>query len=392
MKEFIVLMAALMSIVSISIDAMLPSLGFIAKDFALANPNHAQFIISFIFLGMTIGGLAWGPLSDDIGRKKVLYIGLFIYFIGSVVCYISSDLQMMLFGRVIQGIGIAGPNVATMAIVRDKYSGRDMARVMSFVMMIFMFMPAIAPALGQGVMLVASWRAIFLLYIIYAIILLVWLFLRLEETLTEKNRIKFSLMNFKHGFKEVIKNRTTVCYTICMGITFGSLVGFLNSSQQIFQNYFGTGKMFVVYFAMLAGSIAVASFANSQLVQKFGMRYICKRAMFGTILASAVFLILNTLIHAELWMFMLYAVVLFFSFGLMFGNLNAIAMEPMGHIGGIASAIIGTISFTVSLILGIGIGQLYDNTLIPVTAGFLVLGVLSLSAMIAAEGKKFAAE
>ena len=391
-REFVILMAALMSIVSISIDAMLPALGVIGHDLGLLNPNHAQYIIGSIFLGMTIGQLIGGPLSDDIGRKKILYVGLFIYFIGSIICYISGSLEMILIGRLVQGIGISGPNVAATAIVRDKYSGRDMARIMSFVMMIFMLMPAMAPAMGQGILIIASWRVIFLMYMVYSVILLVWLFLRLEETLSPENRIKFSSKNLVHGFKEIVSNRTTACYTICMGICFGGLIGFLTSAQQIFQVHFQTGKMFVVYFAMLALMIAVASFVNSGMVQRLGMRHICKRAMIAIIVISAIFLTLNFTIEIPLWMFMVYSAALFFSFGIMFGNLNAIAMEPMGHIAGIASALIGSTSFMMSLVLGSIIGQLYDNTLVPLASGFLVLGILSLFFMWLAEGKKLAAE
>lgn len=392
MKEFIILMAALMSIVSISIDAMLPALGVVAGDFALTNPNHAQYIIGSIFIGMMFGQVICGPLSDDIGRKKVLYIGLFVYFIGSIICFISNSLEVMLIGRLIQGFGVSAPNVATISIVRDKYAGRDMARIMSFVMMIFMAMPAVAPALGQGIMLIASWREIFLLYMVYAVVLLVWLHMRLDETLHPENRVKFSFKNFEHGFKEIIKCRTTVCYTICMGITFGSLIGFLNSCQQIFQVYFGVGKMFVVYFAMLACAIAAASFVNAKLVHKYGMRHICKRSMLMVSIFSATFLVIDITISVHLWMFMFYAIILFFSFGMMFGNLNAIAMEPMGHIAGIAAAIIGACSFFISLVLGVTIGQLYNNTLIPVISGFLAFSILSLSFMYLAEGKKFAKE
>jgi DHA1 family bicyclomycin/chloramphenicol resistance-like MFS transporter len=232
MREFVILMAALMSIVSISIDAMLPALGIIGHDLGLQNPNHAQYIISVIFFGMMLGQLICGPLSDDIGRKKILYAGLFVFAIGSVVCYTAKSIEIMLLGRFIQGVGIAGPNVAAIAIVRDKYSGQDMARIMSLVMMIFMAMPAVAPAMGQGIMMVASWRAIYLVYLIYALILLVWLFLRLEETLTPENRIKFSFKNFAHGAKEIASNRTTFCYTICMSSESSVVILFMRSRAQ----------------------------------------------------------------------------------------------------------------------------------------------------------------
>ncbi len=393
MKEFIIMMASLMSIVAISIDAALPALGVIGADLQVVNPNHPQLVISCLFLGMMIGQLFAGPLSDALGRRRVLFIGLNIYLLGTIICYFSNSLEMILFGRVVQGIGVAGPYITSVAVVRDKYSGRDMAKIMSMVMMIFIMVPAIAPSIGIAILHVASWRGIFVLYVFYAIALLIWLNYRLPETLAPENRIPFNFKNFAHGFGEIIKNRITVCYTICMGITFGSLIGYLNSSQQIFQVQFGAGEMFAVYFGGLALVIGFASLFNSRIVQKLGMRYICKRAMLGMTLASLVFLAVNyTVAEVQLWMFLAYMAVMFFCFGTMFGNLNAIAMEPMGHIAGIASAIIGASSSIISMILGTIIGQLYDNTLLPMTIGFAILGMISLSFMMVAEGKKFAAE
>lgn len=385
MNEFTIMIASLMSVVALSIDAMLPALGVIGNDLAVVNPNHTQFIIGFIFLGMTLGQLVCGPLSDAIGRKRILYYALSIYFVGSVICFFAPSLKVMLVGRFLQGIGVSGPYVAAVAIVRDKFSGRDMAKVMSLVMMIFILVPAIAPALGQGLMMVFSWRAIFVLYIVYAAAVLTWITFRLEETLPVSHRIPFNLVNMKHGLFEIVRNRRTVCYTICMGICFGSFIGYLNSSQQIFQVMFGTGKMFIVYFGCLALLFGLASLTNSRFVQKLGMRHICIRSVLGVVAASALFLIVNLTMPVQLWMFMCYVAVMFFCFGLMFGNLNSLAMEPMGHIAGIASAIIGASSSAISMSLGALIGQMYNDTLIPMTVGFLSLGLLSLKLMYFAE-------
>lgn len=391
-KEFIVMMASLMSIVAISIDATLPALGIIGADLNVSNINHTQYVISFLFMGLCVGQLFSGPLSDAIGRKKILFVGLGVYLVGALICFMSTSLEMLLVGRVIQGLGVSGPYVASVSIVRDKYSGRDMARIMSLVMVIFILVPAIAPALGQGIIHLFSWRAIFLMYVIYSIAVIIWLSFRLEETLPVKNRIKFNPKNLVHGFKEIIQNRTTVCYTLCAGICFGSLIGYLNSSRQIFQEMFGTGDMFALYFGCLALMIGVSSIVNSRIVQRLGMRYICKRVIICIVLSSAVFLLLNYLVEIRLWMFLAYAGTLFFCFGMIFGNVNAIAMEPMGHIAGIASALIGSTSSLISMTCGAIIGQLYDGTLIPLTCGFLALGVLSLVIMRIAEGDKFASE
>lgn len=386
-REFTILMAMLMSVVAISIDALLPALGMVTQDLKLANPNHAQYLIGLIFAGMAVGQLICGPLSDALGRKKILYAGLSLYFGGSLLCFFAAQFEFILLGRFIQGLGVSAPYVSAISIVRDKYSGRVMARVMSVIMMVFIMVPAIAPSLGQAILLYASWRSIFILYIVYALIAAAWVFFRLEETLPREKRIPFHLANIARGFSEVIHHRLTVSYTLCMGICFGSFIGYLSSSQQIFQVQFGTGKMFTVYFGMLALVFGAASLLNSRLVERLGMQYICIRSFVGIISSSAFFLAIHMFMEIDLWMFLLYAAVLFLCFGLIFGNLNALAMEPMGHIAGIASAVIGATSSVISIILGAGIGQLYNGTLVPIVSGFLILGGLALLIMLAARHK-----
>ena len=387
-QEFTLLVALLMSIVAMSIDALLPALGFISSDIHLSHSNQAQYIISALFLGMAIGQLVCGPLSDATGRKKILYAGILLFFCGSVICFFAQDMNTLLIGRFIQGLGVAGPYVSAISIVRDKYAGNEMARIMSLVMMIFIMVPALAPSIGQAVLLVSSWRYIFVLYIVYALIIGIWIFVRLEETLPKEYRIPFSTRGFIDGFKEVISNYTTMCYTLCMGLFFGSFLGYLNSSQQIFQDLFQTGKLFTLYFGILALVFGVASLVNARLVQKWGMDYLCSRAVGGIIISSACFLVVLVFLPANLWLFMIYASVLFFCFGLVFGNVNAMAMEPMGHVAGIASAVIGATSSLMSMLIGTVIGQLYNNTLIPITSGFLVLSTAALIILQLARNKK----
>lgn len=379
--EFTILVALLMSIVAISIDALLPALGIISEALHLDNPNKAQYILSALFLGMALGQLICGPLSDATGRKKVLYLGVTLFLLGSVVCLTAQDLNTMLLGRFIQGLGVAGPYVSAMSIVRDQFSGRQMAKIMSLVMLIFIAVPAIAPSIGQAILLLASWQMIFVFYIFYALLISFWIFFRLEETLPKERRIAFSTSSFMDGLKEVLCNRVTIGYTLCMGLFFGSFIGYLNSSQQIFQVQFNTGKLFTLYFGMLALIFGLASLANSQLVEKLGMHKMCYRSVACMIICSAIFLGLHYVVAITLWMFLIYASVLFFCFGLIFGNLNAIAMEPMGHVAGIAAAIIGSTSSIISMCIGTAIGQMYDNTLLPVTSGFLILSALSLIIM-----------
>lgn len=388
-KEFTLLMALLMSVTAISIDALLPALGHVTKDLHLTNPNHAQYLIGFLFIGMALGQLLTGPLSDALGRKKVLYGGLAVYLVGSVIGYLGPSLEWVLVGRFIQGIGVAGPFVSAVSIVRDKYAGRDMARVMSIVMMIFIMVPAIAPSLGQGILMIADWRAIFILYIGYAVFVGTWIFFRLEETLPKEKRIPLHMPDILNGFKQVLRHKVTISYTICMGVCFGSFLGYLNSCQQIFQEQFGVGDKFALYFGVLALVIGAASLTNSRFVEKYGMHYICLRAFAAISLSAMIFLAVHAFVPViELWMFLTFAVVMFFSFGLIFGNMNALAMEPMGHIAGIASAIIGCISNIVSMVLGAIIGQLYNGTLVPILGGFVVLGVIAMAIMFYANHAK----
>lgn len=376
-KEFTLLMALLMSVVAISIDALLPSLGVIGAELGVTDINRTQLLIGSIFAGMAIGQLVAGPLSDAMGRKPVLYAGLALYLAGSLVCWGAGTFDLLLAGRCLQGLGVACPYVTAVSVVRDKYAGRDMARVMSLIMMIFILVPAIAPSLGLGIVRLAGWRAIFLFYILYAVAIGGWIALRLEETLPPDHRVPLTPRAFGHGLRIVTGNRTTTFYMVAMGLTFGGLIGYLGASRQIFQDQLQAGDGFALYFGGLALLLGVASMLNSRFVGRWGMRAISSWAAAAIVAASALFLAVQAAMPVTLPMFLAYAGVLFFAFGLMFGNLNAIAMEPMGEVAGMASAIIGASSSVISLLLGTLIGQLYDNTLRPIALGFLLLGLAS---------------
>ncbi len=393
-REFIVLVALMMSMTALAIDAILPAFEHIRADIAMDNPNQAQLLISLLFCGLGLGQLVSGPLSDAFGRKKVLYAGLILFLAGTVLCVVAQDLTALLIGRFIQGLGVSGPYICAISIVRDKFSGRQMAKIMSVVMMIFITVPALAPSIGQGIMLVADWRAIFVFYLLYALIVGVWIFFRLEETLPVENRIPFSVKGIGNGFKTVVSNRLTAGYTLAMGLFFGCFLGYINSSQQIFQDLYGTGKLFTVYFGGLALVLGFSSFFNSRFVERLGMHFISRRAVWVIIASSLLFLALQLFIVPSLWMFVIYAAILFFSFGLVFGNLNAIAMEPMGHVAGIAAAVIGATSSLISMTLGTAIGQAYNDSVMPVTLGFIIVPTLGLLLTLWADGgaKKRAAK
>lgn len=382
MNSFIILMASFMASVAITIDAMLPALDAIGESLGVANPNHTQFIIIAIFAGMAAGQLVCGPLSDALGRKKVLYGGLALYAAGSLVSMASDSLTVMLAGRLLQGLGVAGPYVSAIAIIRDKYSGSDMARIMSMVMMIFIIVPSLAPAMGQAILFAADWRYIFGALFAVAVTLGIWVRFGLEETLPPEKRLPFRVKDIAAGFGEVLANRTTSCHMAAMGLIFGAFMGYLGSTRQIFQDVFGTGVWFSAYFGGLALLFGVSSLLNSRIVARVGMRKLSRLAAATIAVSSLLYLGYSEMFGASLWSFLVYISVPYFAMGLMFGNINAIAMEPMGHIAGIASAVIGAVSSLISLTLGTLIGQLFDGTVMPVTAGFCLLGTLCLFAML----------
>ncbi len=371
--EFVALMVSLMSLSALCIDAMLPMLGAIGKDMQVENANHVQYVISAMLLGLALGQLIYGPLSDNYGRKTMVYIGMLLFSAGSAVSLLSGNFQILLIGRVLQGFGAASSRIVTVSMVRDRYSGRDMARVMSIIMGTFIFVPMVAPAIGQVILIVGHWRYIFAMFLIIATINVAWMHFRLSETLPRNKRKPFRFRVLWNGIKEVMANHITRGYIICAGLVFGGLVGYLTSARQIFQEYYDTGEWFAIYFSGLALAAGCASFLNSRIVKRFGMRLIARYAFIVMAIASTIFVAFCLYQSAvPLPVFMLYAVITFFCMGLLFGNINAIAMEPMGHIAGVASAVIGASSSAISLIIGGIIGLSFNMTLLPLGIGFLL--------------------
>jgi len=377
--EFVTLMGMMTAMTALSIDAALPALGEIGHALKIADSNDNQLIISLLFAGMAIGQLFYGPLSDSIGRKNSIYIGFIIYLIGCLFSIFSTDLSTMLVGRFLQGLGAAGPRIVTMALIRDRYEGREMARVMSFIMTVFIFVPAVAPAFGEAILYFWEWEAIFVSFLLIALLSLGWFALRQEETLPRALRIPFSLLHIYRGAKETCLNRTAFAYTVATGIIFGAFLGYLSSAQQIFQDAYLTGEAFALYFGLLAVAIGLASFLNAKLVMRYGMRRISGYAINALVSVSALFFLFAFAFNGlpPFYSFMLYGLITFFCLGLLFGNLNAMAMEPLGHIAGVGAAVVGSLSTFISVPLGILIGRFYDGTILPLVAGFALLGLLA---------------
>lgn len=378
--EFIVLMAMMMSLTALSIDAMLPALSTIGVDLGVTNPNSNQLTISALFFGLAIGQLIYGPISDSTGRKLPLYGGLIIFVIGSLISIWATNLTTMIIGRGIQGLGLASPRTVSLAMIRDQFKGREMAKVMSFVMMIFILVPTVAPGVGQLILLVASWKAIFIFIMAMALLILLWFGSRMHETLAVENRIPFSFKRIGSSLIEIFSSKVALGYTITAGLVSSAFIGFLNSAQQIFQDQYHLGDQFPIYFGILAMSIGFASFFNSKMVMRYGSQMMVKTAISTLVLIAITFAILvpNLGTAMPLWLTMVYLITTLFCIGILFGNLNSMAMEPLGHIAGIGSAIVGSVSTFVAVVIGTLIGLRYDGTLLPIIHGFMLSGGLSL--------------
>lgn len=381
--EFIALTAMSISLVAMSIDSMLPALGVIASDLGAGGPNDRQLVLTTFFGGLTFGQVLYGPLSDALGRKRAMFLGVGILVTGTLMCMFAQSFALMLAGRFVAGLGASGPRIVSVAIVRDLYEGRAMARVMSFVMMVFILVPVLAPWLGQLLLSLGTWRTIFAALAALSAIVTAWFAARQPETLAPERRRPLSIGPIARAIAEAARNRFTLGYTLAAGLVFGAMVAFLATVQQIFGEQYGLGDKFPLYFAILASALGVSSFANARLVTRFGMRAISSVALRVSFGASLVGLVacFASAGHPPLALFMAYMLIVFFCNGLMFSNFNALAMEPMGHIAGSAAAVIGSLTSLVSVLIGTPIGRAYDGTVTPVIGGLTVLTFLSLATM-----------
>ena len=381
--EFVVLVALMTSMVALSIDAMLPALPVIAGDLDVSRLNDSQYVITLFFAGMAGGQIFFGPLSDSIGRRPAIVAGLLLFAAGCLLSMFAASFAQMLLGRFLQGLGAAGPRIVSIALVRDRYQGRGMARVMSLVMTVFILVPVFAPAVGQGILVWADWRAIFGLFLLLALLAGGWFWIRQPETLRAEQRSVFSLSRLLLDTLAILRLRAAFGYSLTMGCIFGAFVGYLSSSQQIFQVQYGLGRLFPLYFGILASVIGCASLVNARLVMRFGMRRLARYALSAMSLAGLLFCGLAWIYdgHPQLLLLMAYLVFQFFLFGTLFGNLNALAMEPLGHIAGLGSAVVGSLSTLISVGFGVLIAGAYDGTVMPLTLGLAVLAIGGLACL-----------
>lgn len=377
--EFIGLMAALMSLVALSIDALLPALNDIGKSIGITQTTNNQLLVTMIFLGLGFGQLISGPISDSLGRKPVIYFGFIVFVIASIICVYANSLEMMIVGRLLQGIGLSAPRTISIAMVRDSFSGDYMARIMSFIVVIFILVPVVAPAIGKIILDLYGWKSIFISQLLFGFLVMFWLWKRQPETLKPAHKKQFKFKLFINGTKEFLKHKPAVLFTLISGLITGSFMVYLSASQKIFEEQYALKEEFPYIFAALAISVGLATFLNGTLVLKLGMFKLVNIFMVAFTLISFTYIFIyfgksNPNITILLFFFGLQ----FFSIGFLFGNLRALAMQPIGHIAGIGSAINGFVSTIMAVPIATYIGSYVKTTSLPLFIGFFVCGFLSL--------------
>lgn len=378
--EFIALMAMTSGTLAFSIDSMLPALTQIGQELSPSNLNRAQLIITSFVLGMGVGTFFTGPLSDRFGRKPVMLAGAALYIVGCFLAWVAPSLELMLAARVVQGLGSSGPRVVSMAMIRDLYSGRDMARITSFVMIVFSLVPAIAPSLGYVLIQTTGWRSLFISFIVFASIATLWLLIRQTETLAVENRRPLKVSSLMAATREMMVHPTSRLSIFVQCLAFGMLFSVLSSTQQVFDQSYGFGETFHLWFAGIAVVATSASFLNARLVVRLGMRAMIKSMMIAQIILSVVMI-------AAIWLplpqpiefaiYLIWTTSVFFQAGLTIGNLNALALEPMGHIAGLAASVMSAIATIGAVIIAVPVGLAFDGTALPLALGILICAIIA---------------
>ncbi|QFT78822.1 multidrug effflux MFS transporter [Erythrobacter sp. THAF29] len=389
-RELIVLMALLMSLQAFGIDAMLPALGTMANEMG-ASGNERQLVIGAYFLGSGIGAFFPGAFADRFGRRPILALGLIAYIGFSLACALVTDYTLLVAMRLLQGLCCAGLSVVPAAIVRDHVGGDRMARMMSLIMMIFLLVPILAPAIGQGIMMIAGWRAIFGAMAIMGAIVSVWVWLRLPETLQEDRKQAIDPRTILKNMGSALWNRGAIGYVIGSALVFGSLFGFLNSSQQLIAETFGMGDYFAIIFGGAVIGMVAANFTNSRIVERFGARRVSHAALLCFILITALQLLSAQQDQQPLWQFIVLMSLSMAMLGFIGANFSSIAMQPFFHIAGAASSGQTALRMVTGAILGAVIGSLFDGTARPLAISMLASALLALLAVLFSErGKLFA--
>ena len=388
--QFVVIVAALMACNALAIDSMLPALQAIGEQLGIVNANTRQWIITAYLLGFGMTQIIYGTLADRYGRKPVLLVGICIYAVASLAASFATSFGIMMAFRVLQGVGAAATRVLAVSIVRDCYSGRKMARVMSFAFIVFLATPIVAPSIGQAIMLVAPWPWIFRGLALFGAVLWVVVALRLPETLDEDDRLPIAADRVARAFGAALGNRTAVGYMLASAVVIGALFGFINSAQQIFADAFKAPGMFTIVFASVAMFMALSSLLNARIVIGIGTRLVSHAALAIFTLASAIHAAIAVAGFETLWVFAIFQAVTMFCFGLVAPNFGSISMEPLGHIAGTASSVQGVVTTVGGAVIGFFIGQHFDGTVVPFTVAVTVCGASAfLIVLVTEKGRMF---
>ena len=385
-KEFVAITAALMAIEAVALDIMLPALPDIGTAFRVADPNDRSLVLTSFLLGFGLPQIVFGPLSDSVGRRLPILIGLAVYIVCALASPIVVDFTALLALRFAQGVAAAAIRVGILSAVRDRYEGAAMSEVISVAMSIFLLVPLLMPGGGQIILLTGPWQLIFMVMGGLAAMIGGWAFVRLPETLQIQNRRPLSFSSVAEGFAAVIRNRAAFCYGLSGAFLLGIVLALINTSQQIYVDLYGLGAYYPLAFAAMPATATIGFLLNSRLVAKLGMRRLAHGAMSLFFAGSVAWFAMTMLGTPPLWLFLVMVVLVtpMVTFG--FPNAGALAMEPLGDFAGTAASIFGAVQTVGGAILGWAVAQSFDGTLRPVMASLCILGACVLICFAVAEG------
>lgn len=385
--EFTSFLALSMALAALGIDLLLPAYDAIRADLGLASDATAVTgLITTYFLGLAAGQLLYGPIADRYGRKRALFIGYAVYGVAALITAIGPSLGILLVSRFVWGLGAAGPRVVTLAMVRDRYEGEQMAKAMSFIMAVFILVPVVAPSIAALAITVMSWRWLVAGCAVVVVAAALWA-RRIPETLAVENQLPMTASRIAAAARTVVSNRQTAAYALALTALYGVFASYLASSELIYSQVFGQAELFPVIFGGLAAVMGVAMFLNGRVVERIGTRRLAHGVLIGYLVAagSLVAMAIATGGRPPLWLFLVGIAAMLTSHALLIPNFNTIAMQPMGAIAGTASAVIGATQIAVGALLGALLDRTFDGTILPLSFGFLGYGVLAAGLVLFAE-------